>query len=126
MKMSLKKQFENHFDDPSRDITKKTQAAVNLVKAAEAMGVLDRLLLVLSLLRGKLGGETTDSSRPGERRIDTWRGDELSAFSARTDTGESGESYWLDRMGDKLWSRFRQKKKRPRRPKRRGKESRER
>ncbi len=125
MKMTRKKQVRKPIEDTSREITLRTQAAMNLVNAAKAMGVLDRLLLVLSQLCGKFG-ETTDSPRPGERRIDTWRGNELSAFLVRTDTEESGESSLLDQMGDKLWSRFRQKKKRPRRPKRRGKESQER
>jgi hypothetical protein len=103
-------------EDTSREITQRTQAAVNLVNAARAMGVLDRLLLVLSQLRGKLGGEAIDSPRLGERRIDTWRGREKGTVSLdHTSTEESGESDSLDRMGDKLWSLFRQKTRRKKR-----------
>ena len=93
------------------EITIRTQAAVNLVKAAKAMGILDRLLLVLSHVCGKLGGESTDSPRPGERRVCEWRGKNHSGCLVLTDTEESGESSSLDQMGDKLWSRFKQKRK---------------
>ena len=58
------------------EVTIKTQAAMNLVNAAKAMGVLDRLLLVLSRLCGRFNPDATDSPRLGERRSDKWHGED--------------------------------------------------
>jgi hypothetical protein len=92
--------------------TFKTKAAVNLVKAARAMGILDRVWLVLSQLYGNITGVAANSPRRVERRKDKWRGQEKGTVSLDlTSTDGSGESDSLDRMGDNLWSLFRQKTK---------------
>jgi len=104
MKTSLKKQFENPFDDASQDITQKTQAAVNLVNVASALGVLDRLLLVLSQCCGIVFGNADALPRPGEEVGEKWHGKDREEYpcTSRDDTGKSGESRSeiLSREGD--------------------------
>jgi hypothetical protein len=76
------------------EVTIKTKAAMNLVSAAKAMGVLDRLLLVLSRLCGRFSCDATDSPRLGERRSDKWHGEDGekrdTEFEVRTSMEGSG------------------------------------
>jgi hypothetical protein len=96
--------------------TFKTKAAVNLVKAARAMGILDRVWLVLSQLYGNITGVAANSPRRVERRKDKWRGQEKGTVSLDlTGTDGSGESDSLDLMGDSMWSHFQRKAKRKKR-----------
>jgi hypothetical protein len=80
--------------DGRGEVTIKTKAAMNLVSAAKAMGVLDRLLLVLSRLCGRFSCDATDSPRLGERRSDKWHGEDGEGrdteFEVRTSTEGSG------------------------------------
>ena len=110
MNTNLKKQTTKRTEALPREITTKTQAAINVVQMAVSLGFFDRLLDVISGRCGRLFGDAFDSPRPGERRIDTWRGQEKGTVSLdHTNTDGSGESDSLDQMGDKLWSLFRQK-----------------
>jgi hypothetical protein len=99
--------------DLPREITQKTQAAVNLFKAAKSMGVLDRLLLVLSWYCGIVVGDDLDLPRPGERRSDKWRGleRENTGFWDRTSIIGSGESSWSDLKARERWRRLEAKEK---------------
>jgi hypothetical protein len=104
---------DKDFDFLPNELTIKTQAAVNLVKAARALGVLDRVWLVLSRLYGSIAGVAANSPRRVERRKDKWRGQEKGTVSLDpTSTDGSGESDSLDLMGDNLWSHFQRKAKR--------------
>ena len=81
---------------------------------AEAQDLIRRTVLQVLQELGILSG---DDPRPGEGRSSAWRGvreDDTESMDP-TNTDESGESCSLDLMGDKLWSRFQKKAKRPRR-----------
>jgi hypothetical protein len=114
MKTSLKKQFENPFDDASQDITQKTQAAMNLVNAASALGVLDRLLLVLSRCCGIVFGNADALPKPGEEVEEKWHGKDREEFPCtnQDDTGKTGESRseTLSRESDLISTMIRKRK----------------
>jgi len=81
--------------DPRAEITVNTKSAIRVVQMAEDLGFLDRLLAVLSEYCGKLGCDTADSPRLGERRIDKCRGgkdQENTEFTDPTSTGGNGKS----------------------------------
>ncbi|HUU03007.1 MAG TPA: hypothetical protein VM425_16360 [Myxococcota bacterium] len=103
-------------------ITTRTQAALNLVNAAKAMGVLDRVLLVLSRLCGKMSVDFSDSPRPGERRQDKWRGQERedTEYLGPTDTTTSGELSASDQRARERWRRLEAKEKQKKRRRRYG------
>ncbi len=94
-------------------ITKRTQVALNLVNAAKGMGILDRVMLVLSQLYGKVGGDFSDLPRPGERRQNEWRGQrrEDTEFWDHTDTTTSGELSASDQRARERWRRLEAKEK---------------
>jgi hypothetical protein len=108
-----KKQRREQTEDPPRETTIRTQAAVNLFKAAKSMGVLDRLLLVLSWYCGIVVGDDLDLPRPGERRSDKWRGleRENTGSLGHTSTTRSGESSWSDLKARERWRRLEAKEK---------------
>ena len=121
MSTSPKRELRTRADDKDfgflpNELTLKTKAAVNLVKAARAMGILDRVWLVLSRLYGSISGVAANSPRRVERRKDKWRGQEKGTVSLDlTSTDVSGESDSLDLMGDSMWNHFQRKAKRKKR-----------
>jgi hypothetical protein len=87
------------YDDVPGEITVKTQAAINVVQMAKSLGFFERLADLMSGCCGKMPKNATDSSRPGERRKKSWRGEEdqekVTVSEDLTNTDNDGESrYW--------------------------------
>ncbi|HUT99980.1 MAG TPA: hypothetical protein VM425_00920 [Myxococcota bacterium] len=111
----------------SGEITTRTQVALDLVNAAKGMGILDRVMLVLSQLCGKVSGDISDLPRPGERRKEEWRGQgkEDTECWDPTDTTTSGEVSASDQRARERWRRLEAKEKQKKRQRRCGGCSRE-
>jgi len=111
----------------SGEITTRTQVALDLVNAAKGMGILDRVMLVLSQLCGKVSGDISDLPRPGERRKEEWRGQgkEDTECWDPTDTTTSGELSASDQRARERWRRLEAKEKQKKRQRRCGGCSRE-
>jgi hypothetical protein len=92
--------------DSRGEVTVKIQAAIKVVQMAEALGFLDSLCSVLSEYCDRLGLDTADSPRLGERRIETCRGErdqENTVFTDPTSTGGNGKSSPLPLTELDLW-----------------------
>ena len=116
MNTNLKKQTTKRTEALPREITTKTQAAINVVQMAVSLGFFDRLLDVISGRCGRLFGDAFDSPRPGEGRIEKWRGEERvgTASLDPVSTTASGESSLLDQRDRERWRRLEAKERRRR------------
>jgi len=103
------------YDDIPGEITIRTQAAKKLISAAETMGILGRLVELLSRRCGIIFGSKANSPCQTGRRKDKWHGQEDrrkdTEFLDRIDTEADGESSQYDLMAQKIISRLEQKKK---------------
>jgi hypothetical protein len=82
------------------EVTARTKAAINVVQMAKSLGFIDRLISVLSGRCGRLVGNASDPSRPGERRKNKWRDEDDqekdTEFADHTSTDDDGESRLWD------------------------------
>jgi hypothetical protein len=102
-------------DEIPDEITHRTHAAKKLIDAAETMGVLGRLMQLLSRRCGNIFGGKANSPCQGERRKNKWRGEEDRKRSTESsdliDMEADGESSQYDQMAQQLIELLEQKPK---------------
>ena len=108
------------------EITTKTQAAMDMVKMAESLGLFDRLILVMSRRCGRFGANATDSPSLTERRKKEWHGEdekkEVTGSEDHTSTGDSGVLKLSELPAKERWRVF-QKRERQEKEKQNSKRS---
>ena len=108
--MSAKANPKGDWSDRDIEVTARTQAATKLADAAEAMGISEKLVLVLSHRCGNIGGVAAKSPRRQERRKDKWRGEEErkkdTALEDHTNTGGNGGLKLSELPAKQRWNIF--------------------
>jgi len=99
--------------DQDQAAAARQRAVTGLADAVEGMGLLEELLDELTRRRAILR-DAIEPPRPGERRVQQWRGrreDSTVSADPIPKVEEDGGSSLLDRTGDDMWKRFREKAK---------------
>ena len=115
MGATVNKQKRRWDDEIPNEITHRTHAAKKIIDAAETMGILGRLMQLLSRRCGIITGSKANSPCQGERRKKKWRGEEdrkrSTESSDRIDTEADGESSQYDQMAQQLIEQIERKPK---------------
>ena len=102
-------------DEITNEITQRTHAAKKIIDAAETMGILGRLMELLSRRCGIIFGSKANSPCQTERRKHKWHGQEDpkkgTEFLDRIDMEADGESAQYDQMAESIIKRLEQKPK---------------